>query len=144
VTIILPLTGAQYSKEVIENCVAYWKAVGTYMDTEAIAVDKFKKAFMRYDLAADELAVGCWHRHGLTGMYASGRQHGAATAVVPLSSGGLELRRCLRPKAAAWSYDGDFEQWRQLQGTAAAVRAAEAAASIYGGRRRPAVEHIDD
>jgi chalcone isomerase len=45
VTMILPLTGAQYSEKVTENCVAYWKAVGKYTDAEAAAVDKFKEAF---------------------------------------------------------------------------------------------------
>nr|5YX3_A Chain A, Chalcone-flavonone isomerase family protein [Deschampsia antarctica]5YX3_B Chain B, Chalcone-flavonone isomerase family protein [Deschampsia antarctica]CBX44252.1 chalcone isomerase I [Deschampsia antarctica] len=45
VTMILPLTGAQYSEKVTENCVAYWKAVGAYTDAEAAAVDKFKEAF---------------------------------------------------------------------------------------------------
>nr|Q6QHK0.1 RecName: Full=Chalcone--flavanone isomerase; Short=Chalcone isomerase [Allium cepa]AAS48418.1 chalcone isomerase [Allium cepa]AAU11845.1 chalcone isomerase [Allium cepa] len=45
VTMILPLTGEQYSEKVTENCVAYWKAIGIYTDAEASAVDKFKQAF---------------------------------------------------------------------------------------------------
>ena len=45
VTMILPLTGEQYSDKVTENCVAYWKAVGAYTDAEGAAVDKFKEAF---------------------------------------------------------------------------------------------------
>lgn len=45
VTMILPLTGQQYSEKVTENCVAYWKAVGLYTEAEAIAVDKFKQIF---------------------------------------------------------------------------------------------------
>ena len=45
VTMILPLTGEQYSGKVTENCVAYWKAVGVYTDAEGAAVDKFKEAF---------------------------------------------------------------------------------------------------
>ncbi|XP_028119617.1 chalcone--flavonone isomerase-like isoform X2 [Camellia sinensis] len=36
VTMILPLTGQQYSEKVTENCVAYWKAVGTYTDGGSI------------------------------------------------------------------------------------------------------------
>lgn len=42
---ILPLTGKQYSEKVAENCVAYWKAVGTYTDAEAKAVEKFLEVF---------------------------------------------------------------------------------------------------
>ncbi|KAK9283637.1 hypothetical protein L1049_011887 [Liquidambar formosana] len=42
---ILPLTGQQYSEKVTENCVAYWKAVGTYTDAEAKAVEKFIEVF---------------------------------------------------------------------------------------------------
>ena len=45
VTMILPLTGQQYSEKVTENCVAYWKAVGLYTEAEAIAVEKFKQVF---------------------------------------------------------------------------------------------------
>ncbi|KAJ1292970.1 hypothetical protein BS78_01G031900 [Paspalum vaginatum] len=45
VTMILPLTGEQYSDKVTENCVAYWKATGVYTDAEGAAVDKFKEAF---------------------------------------------------------------------------------------------------
>nr|QPF47150.1 chalcone isomerase [Clarkia gracilis subsp. sonomensis]QPF47151.1 chalcone isomerase [Clarkia gracilis subsp. sonomensis] len=45
VTMILPLTGAQYSEKVTENCVAYWKSVGTYTDAEAKAVEKFIEVF---------------------------------------------------------------------------------------------------
>ncbi|GFY84617.1 chalcone-flavanone isomerase family protein [Actinidia rufa] len=45
VTMILPLTGKQYSEKVTENCVAYWKAVGIYTDAEAKAVEKFIEAF---------------------------------------------------------------------------------------------------
>lgn len=42
---LLPLTGAQYSEKVTENCVAYWKSVGTYTDAEARAVEKFLEVF---------------------------------------------------------------------------------------------------
>ncbi|GMP69500.1 hypothetical protein CsSME_00028734 [Camellia sinensis var. sinensis] len=45
VTMILPLTGQQYSEKVTENCVAYWKAVGTYTDAEAKAIEKFIEVF---------------------------------------------------------------------------------------------------
>ncbi|CAA7398158.1 unnamed protein product [Spirodela intermedia] len=45
VTMILPLTGQQYSEKVAENCVAYWKAVGIYTDAEAEAVEKLKDTF---------------------------------------------------------------------------------------------------
>lgn len=41
VTMILPLTGRQYSEKVAENCVAYWKAVGIYTDAEGKAIEKF-------------------------------------------------------------------------------------------------------
>ncbi|XP_068637701.1 chalcone--flavanone isomerase [Aristolochia californica] len=45
VTMILPLTGQQYSEKVTENCVAYWKAAGIYTEAEAMAVEKFKQVF---------------------------------------------------------------------------------------------------
>ncbi|KAF0911007.1 hypothetical protein E2562_005395 [Oryza meyeriana var. granulata] len=45
VTMILPLTGEQYSDKVTENCVAAWKAAGVYTDAEGAAADKFKEAF---------------------------------------------------------------------------------------------------
>ncbi|ONK62369.1 uncharacterized protein A4U43_C07F3170 [Asparagus officinalis] len=45
VTMILPLSGQQYSEKVSENCVAFWKAIGTYTDAEAAAVEKFKEVF---------------------------------------------------------------------------------------------------
>lgn len=45
VTMILPLTGQQYSEKVTENCVAYWKMVGTYTDAEAKAIEKFIEVF---------------------------------------------------------------------------------------------------
>uniref|UniRef100_A0A7N0ZZW6 Chalcone-flavonone isomerase family protein n=1 Tax=Kalanchoe fedtschenkoi TaxID=63787 RepID=A0A7N0ZZW6_KALFE len=45
VTTILPLTGQQYSEKVAENCVAYWKSIGSYMDAEEKAVDKFLQVF---------------------------------------------------------------------------------------------------
>ncbi|GFZ14850.1 chalcone-flavanone isomerase family protein [Actinidia rufa] len=45
VTMILPLTGKQYSEKVMENCVAFWKAVGIYTDAEAKAVKKFIEVF---------------------------------------------------------------------------------------------------
>ncbi|XP_010669790.2 chalcone--flavanone isomerase [Beta vulgaris subsp. vulgaris] len=45
VTMILPLTGQQYSEKVTENCVAFWKAIGAYTDNEAKAVEKFLEAF---------------------------------------------------------------------------------------------------
>ncbi|KAK3034453.1 hypothetical protein RJ639_034690 [Escallonia herrerae] len=45
VTMILPLTGKQYSEKVAENCVAHWKAVGTYTDAEEKAVEKFLEVF---------------------------------------------------------------------------------------------------
>lgn len=45
VTMILPLTGEQYSDKVTENCVKHWKATGVYTDAEGVAVEKFKEAF---------------------------------------------------------------------------------------------------
>lgn len=42
---ILPLTGKQYSEKVAENCVAYWKAIGTYSDAEMQAIEKFLDVF---------------------------------------------------------------------------------------------------
>uniref|UniRef100_A0A0D9W0R8 Chalcone-flavonone isomerase family protein n=1 Tax=Leersia perrieri TaxID=77586 RepID=A0A0D9W0R8_9ORYZ len=45
VTMILPLTGEQYSDKVTENCVKAWKAAGVYTDAEGAAAEKFKAAF---------------------------------------------------------------------------------------------------
>ncbi|XP_057981800.1 chalcone--flavanone isomerase-like [Malania oleifera] len=45
VTMILPLTGQQYSEKVTENCVAHWKAIESYTDAEAKAIEKFLEVF---------------------------------------------------------------------------------------------------
>ncbi|KAM5556218.1 chalcone--flavanone isomerase 1 [Rosa sericea] len=45
VTMILPLTGQQYSEKVSENCVAIWKKFGIYTDAEAKAIEKFTEVF---------------------------------------------------------------------------------------------------
>ncbi|CAM8950015.1 unnamed protein product [Rhodiola kirilowii] len=45
VTTILPLTGQQYSEKVAENCVAYWKSIGSYTDAEEKAIEKFIEVF---------------------------------------------------------------------------------------------------
>ncbi|KAF3525740.1 hypothetical protein F2Q69_00049102 [Brassica cretica] len=45
VTMKLPLTGQQYSEKVTENCVAIWKSLGIYTDSEAKAVKKFLEVF---------------------------------------------------------------------------------------------------
>lgn len=42
---ILPLTGKQYSEKVAENCVAHWKAIGTYTDAESQAIEKLLNIF---------------------------------------------------------------------------------------------------
>ncbi|CAJ1977738.1 unnamed protein product [Sphenostylis stenocarpa] len=42
---ILPLSGPEYSKKVMENCVAHLKSVGTYGDAEAAAIGEFAEAF---------------------------------------------------------------------------------------------------
>ncbi|KAK1320377.1 Chalcone--flavonone isomerase [Acorus calamus] len=45
VSMILPLTGQQYSDKVAENCEKYWKAIGIYTEEEAAAIEKFKASF---------------------------------------------------------------------------------------------------
>ncbi|CAN8268070.1 unnamed protein product [Cochlearia groenlandica] len=45
VTMKLPLTGQQYSEKVTENCVAIWKKLGIYTDSEAKAVKSFLEIF---------------------------------------------------------------------------------------------------
>ncbi|XP_065872275.1 chalcone--flavanone isomerase-like isoform X1 [Euphorbia lathyris] len=45
VTMILPLSGQQYSEKVSENCVAIWKSMGIYSEAEAKAIDKFLDLF---------------------------------------------------------------------------------------------------
>ncbi|XP_072974952.1 chalcone--flavanone isomerase [Typha angustifolia] len=44
VTMILPLSGLQYSEKVSENCLAQWKASGVYTEAGGEAVEKFKEA----------------------------------------------------------------------------------------------------
>jgi chalcone isomerase len=45
VTMILPLTGLQYSEKVAENCANIWKSLGIYTDAEAKAIEKFREVF---------------------------------------------------------------------------------------------------
>ncbi|KAH7537317.1 hypothetical protein FEM48_Zijuj03G0079800 [Ziziphus jujuba var. spinosa] len=45
VTMILPLTGVQYSEKLSENCVNIWKSFGIYTDSEAKAIEKFLEVF---------------------------------------------------------------------------------------------------
>ncbi|XP_071732410.1 chalcone--flavanone isomerase-like [Rutidosis leptorrhynchoides] len=45
VTMILPLTGKQYSQKVSEMCVGVWKAHGTYTDADGATIDKFLEVF---------------------------------------------------------------------------------------------------
>lgn len=45
VTMILPLTGRQYSEKVAENCTAFWKAAGVYTDAEHKAIEMFLDIF---------------------------------------------------------------------------------------------------
>lgn len=45
VTMILPLTGKQYSEKVSEMCVGVWKAHGTYTDADGATLDKFLEIF---------------------------------------------------------------------------------------------------
>ena len=45
ITMILPLTGLQYSEKVSENCVAIWKSIGIYTDAEEKAIQKFLEVF---------------------------------------------------------------------------------------------------
>ncbi|KAL1295621.1 hypothetical protein HN51_056473 [Arachis hypogaea] len=42
---ILALSGVEYSRKVMENCVAHMKSVGTYGDAEAAAIQQFAEAF---------------------------------------------------------------------------------------------------
>nr|UOI87837.1 chalcone-flavonone isomerase [Althaea officinalis] len=49
VTMILPLTGQQYSEKVAENCVAIWKSLGIYTDAEEKAIEKFIEVFKDED-----------------------------------------------------------------------------------------------
>nr|BAJ17665.1 chalcone isomerase [Gynura bicolor] len=45
VTMILPLTGKQYSEKVSEMCILGWKEQGTYTDADATTLDKFLEVF---------------------------------------------------------------------------------------------------
>ncbi|KOM36542.1 hypothetical protein LR48_Vigan02g269200 [Vigna angularis] len=48
---ILPLTGTEYSRKVMENCVAHLKSVGTYGDAEAAAIEHFAETFKKVNFA---------------------------------------------------------------------------------------------
>ncbi|KAJ6804782.1 chalcone--flavonone isomerase [Iris pallida] len=43
VTMVLPLTGEQYSDKLTENCIAYWKGMGTYNKAKQAAIDRLKE-----------------------------------------------------------------------------------------------------
>ncbi|KAK1431695.1 hypothetical protein QVD17_08249 [Tagetes erecta] len=45
ITTIVPITGIQFSEKVCENCVAFWKAKGTYTDEDDKSIDKFLETF---------------------------------------------------------------------------------------------------
>lgn len=45
VTLVLPLSGIQYSEKVAEGCKAAWEAAGIYGEAEAQALEKFKAVF---------------------------------------------------------------------------------------------------
>uniref|UniRef100_A0AAU8HMI8 Chalcone-flavonone isomerase family protein n=2 Tax=Silybum marianum TaxID=92921 RepID=A0AAU8HMI8_SILMA len=45
VTMILPLTGKQYSEKVCEMCTGIWKAQGTYTDADTTTIEKFLEVF---------------------------------------------------------------------------------------------------
>uniref|UniRef100_A0A0D6QY23 Chalcone-flavonone isomerase family protein n=1 Tax=Araucaria cunninghamii TaxID=56994 RepID=A0A0D6QY23_ARACU len=45
VTLVLPLSGFQYSEKVSEGCKAAWEAVGIYGEAEAKAIEQFKGVF---------------------------------------------------------------------------------------------------
>nr|BAS69315.1 chalcone isomerase [Lilium speciosum] len=45
VTMVLQLTGQQYSEKVMENCIALWKANGVYTEAEGVAAERFKEVF---------------------------------------------------------------------------------------------------
>ncbi|WCJ19383.1 Chalcone--flavanone isomerase [Euphorbia peplus] len=45
VTMILPLSGQEYSKKVTENCVGIWKSMGIYSEAEAKGINRFLDIF---------------------------------------------------------------------------------------------------
>ncbi|KAF9594879.1 hypothetical protein IFM89_035040 [Coptis chinensis] len=45
ITMILPLTGQQYSEKVKERCLAVWKALGIYTEAEGKAMEEFIQVF---------------------------------------------------------------------------------------------------
>ncbi|XP_057852870.2 chalcone--flavanone isomerase-like [Cryptomeria japonica] len=45
VTLVLPLSGSEYSEKVSEGCKAAWEAAGIYGEEEAQALEKFKAVF---------------------------------------------------------------------------------------------------
>ncbi|KAL8171183.1 hypothetical protein V2J09_022987 [Rumex salicifolius] len=45
ITMLKPLTGAQYAEKVAENCVAIWKVLGIYTEAEEKAIEEFTEVF---------------------------------------------------------------------------------------------------
>nr|KYP47054.1 Chalcone--flavonone isomerase [Cajanus cajan] len=45
VTVMIPMTGKQYSEKVSENCMEIWKSLGIYTDAEGRAIEKFVSVF---------------------------------------------------------------------------------------------------
>ncbi|KAK7310276.1 hypothetical protein RJT34_07687 [Clitoria ternatea] len=67
-TKIRELSGAEYSRKVMENCVAHMKTVGIYGDAEAAAIDKFGQAFKPVNFPP---GASCFYRqspHGILGL----------------------------------------------------------------------------
>ncbi|CAN1174120.1 Chalcone--flavanone isomerase, partial [Linum perenne] len=101
VTMILPLTGAEYSKKVVENCVADWKSRGVYTDAEFKATQKFTTIFKDRDLPAGASVLFTQFPHGSLAQISfskDGRVPECETAVIenkPLS------------EAVLWSIIGD-------------------------------------
>ncbi|XP_020235325.1 chalcone--flavonone isomerase 1A [Cajanus cajan] len=65
---ILPLSGREYSRKVMENCVAHMKSVGTYGEAEAAAIEKFAQAFQNVNFAAGASVFYRQSPHGILGL----------------------------------------------------------------------------
>ncbi|KAL0383128.1 UNVERIFIED_CONTAM: Chalcone--flavonone isomerase [Sesamum calycinum] len=83
VTMTLPLTGQQYSEKVVDNCVAYWKAVGKYTDAESEATKKFLQVFRN-----ETFTWGLHSLHSVTSWIINSKQFNFKTQIISFSKDG--------------------------------------------------------
>lgn len=88
VTMVLPLTGEQYSDKLTENCIAYWKGTGTYSKAKQAAVDRLKGVFKPQAFHHGDSIV---FAHSSNGSLAIGFLKNNNNESMPDGSGGAEV-----------------------------------------------------